>query len=780
MKNYCCSVLALLLGMYATAIAQLPNHRLVSNVPFLAAGDTLPSALAGGMSAPQFSAIDLNGDGFKDLVVFDRMGDVFSTYRNCGQKKSDNNYRYDPSLMYALNGVEANGWALFVDYTCDGFEDIFVGNNSFINVYKQIRYGANKDSVRFIRTVKDLSEGKKQFNIYSSITDLPAITDIDGDGDIDMASFGSSSNFIYYYRNMAKDSLNRCDTIVYKMETPCWGHFYESGSDNSAFLGMIDPNYGCGLPAGFIPPKKIATPSGNSGSSTRHAGSTLLFVNINGDSTIDALIGDVSFNDLYALRNRGTRQHAYIDSCQKNYPQQDTAVDIEIFPAAFYVDVDNDSIKDLLAAPNDMATENHNATRLYKNVGANDSLQPKFVEKGYLQKDMLDVGAVAMPTFFNYNHDSLPDLLVGNFGYYSRKSQSVVTKLALFVNVGTRNAPAFSLVDSNYLNIPSTLIKQLRVAPAAGDIDADGDDDLLLGLQNGRIRFYRNTAAANQPAIFTLETDSMADIQIMTQGLGAPPAKGKSAYPTLYDVDGDSDLDLFVGGFFGNISFYRNNGTPQVPDFQPSTFSYGKILIGDGYGGAAGGNAAPLFADYDGDGNAELFVGCSDGRVFIYPRPTNPTDSVEVIAILFDYDFGRMAMPTAARLDTSANLTFLVGNQRGGMQMWRVPTAGDSAHKHCTCAKPTVSISNDRPLRAAEELFQLIPNPTADAVRLLAPRLGEATVTLYTATGTLLRTYAWQPETALSLSLGDLPNGVYFVRVQTPTQSGTQKILLQR
>jgi hypothetical protein len=51
---------------------------------------------------------------------------------------------------------------------------------------------------------------------------------------------------------------------------------------------------------------------------------------------------------------------------------------------------------------------------------------------------------------------------------------------------------------------------------------------------------------------------------------------------------------------------------------------------------------------------------------------------------------------------------------------------------------------------------------------------------LYTATGTLLRTYAWQPDTALSLSLGDLPNGVYFVRVQTPTQSGTQKILLQR
>ena len=42
----------------------------------------LKLALAGGLNQPQFSNIDLNGDGKLDLFVFDRTGYRASTYIN--------------------------------------------------------------------------------------------------------------------------------------------------------------------------------------------------------------------------------------------------------------------------------------------------------------------------------------------------------------------------------------------------------------------------------------------------------------------------------------------------------------------------------------------------------------------------------------------------------------------------------------------------------------------------------------------------------------------------
>lgn len=35
--------------------------------------------------------------------------------------------------------------------------------------------------------------------------------------------------------------------------------------------------------------------------------------------------------------------------------------------------------------------------------------------------------------------------------------------------------------------------------------------------------------------------------------------------PTFADIDGDGDLDAFVGNVYGNTLFYRNNGTARLP-----------------------------------------------------------------------------------------------------------------------------------------------------------------------------------------------------------------------
>src|SRR4051812_8780602 len=44
------------------------------SIPVTVNGNTLVNAWAGGLNSPQFSEIDLNGDGIKDLFVFEAEG----------------------------------------------------------------------------------------------------------------------------------------------------------------------------------------------------------------------------------------------------------------------------------------------------------------------------------------------------------------------------------------------------------------------------------------------------------------------------------------------------------------------------------------------------------------------------------------------------------------------------------------------------------------------------------------------------------------------------------
>jgi hypothetical protein len=72
--------------------------------------------------------------------------------------------------------------------------------------------------------------------------------------------------------------------------------------------------------------------------------------------------------------------------------------------------------------------------------------------------------------------------------------------------------------------------------PAFGDLDGDGDLDLLLGRKDGRLSYFENTGTALLPAFDSPVTDpfGLADV-------------GDDAAPRLVDIDGDGDLDAFVG-----------------------------------------------------------------------------------------------------------------------------------------------------------------------------------------------------------------------------------------
>ena len=86
-------------------------------------GSSIENPWVGGFNAPIFSEIDMNGDGVKDLFVFDREGYRTTTYINNGSP-GQVDYGHAPEYRKKFP-AGLHDWVLLRDYNCDGKEDIF-------------------------------------------------------------------------------------------------------------------------------------------------------------------------------------------------------------------------------------------------------------------------------------------------------------------------------------------------------------------------------------------------------------------------------------------------------------------------------------------------------------------------------------------------------------------------------------------------------------------------------------------------------------------------------
>lgn len=147
-----------------------------------------------------------------------------------------------------------------------------------------------------------------------------------------------------------------------------------------------------------------------------------------------------------------------------------------------------------------------------------------------------------------------------------------------------------------------------------GDIDGDGDLDLLIG--GGwafALLFFPNVGTPTAPSFVndttggyrTLDPNTAVNPQVGAPNpfrgilpVGQQPSSKMS--PTLFDVDGDGDLDLLIGlGNDGVVKFYLNVGTRTMASFQEQAETTNPFQLGFTF---ADGGHHTTFADYDGDG----------------------------------------------------------------------------------------------------------------------------------------------------------------------------------
>ncbi len=584
--------------------------------------------------------------------------------------------------------------------------------------------------------------------------DIPGIADVDNDGDYDFFSFYIGGGFISYYKNYQVEEGLPCDTIHINMKDGCWGKIYQ-GVTTVQTLGMS-----CNAFQPPVPPAKVT-----------HTGNTMCMFDYDGDGDIDYLNGGVSFNSIQLLTH-GRVEYGHprdtVIAQDTTWQTSGFMYNSQQFPAAFYVDIDQDGKNDILISPSaELASENYRNIAYYKNTGTSTLPVFTYQHDTLLVEDVIDLGAGSFPMLYDYDKDGRLDLFVGGDGYFQSDGR-LKARIAYYRNTTNGSARSFTLQTGDFLNIDA--LNMAGAYPAVGDLDNDGLDDLVVGHDNGTISFYRNMAssASVQPqwqlTELVLKDAAQNDIDSF-----------RNAAPFIYDIDQDGKPDLLIGGQNGWIALYRNIGGNGQLALQHQTSRLGGVRA-DAWNFLQG-YSAPYIGKIDNSGTEYLMIGSNSGRIMQYTgfqngnitQPYQVVDSVfhDLNRILGEYS-GFRSVPRFGDLDRDGTYEMVLGNILGGVTMFTqqdVTSASD-------ISRNTGSV-------------KIHPNPSRDQVNIQWEQTfaggNEVTVSLSNISGqrVMVQKFA-SAEFNAKLDISTLSPGMYFCEVVSATQRLVSKLVIVR
>ncbi len=751
--------------------------------------DTLLNPFAGGINTPQFSNIDWNNDGKQDLFVFDKeaLKPLAFVYNS-----SLNKFVHTPEYEGAFTNY-FNGWAILKDYNFDGRPDLFTASFPY-NKTTALPFVQPGYIQLFVN--KTLPGGKPTFTQYNNVlfdtgmyipppydqnlspgelvavsNALPAIDDMDGDGDDDIVTSQGINTTFFYYENFKKNDYNipySNDTTIYVSRDLCWGFINYDYSTNSFALGFRrDQGSQCDY---------------NMWGKRKHADQTTLMLDLNGDGIKDIIFSDSEFKNFVSLINGRLQNSRQIDSIIS----QDTLFlsstnkrkDFIEFPAAYYVDVNADGKKELVISTNkNMASKSvdniwlHDATRVGSNMQF--TLLPG---NDFLYADMIDLGLRSVPTFVDIDGDGDKDLVVATSGVLEQTGNNN-DRLYLYLNMTDSLYPVFKLVDSNFV-ISSVAGQGFFAAhPTFGDLNGDGKPDLVIGEGNGNVAYFENNTIGSQLS-FALQNRNAFGLTI-----------GTYCTPQLVDLDKDGLLDIVSGERNGTVKFYKNTGTKTSPNFSntPTIDSVGRVHAREVFTAVGTpsildlvGYSAPHIFDADNDGVYDMLLGTNYGKVRLYKGVYANKDStaMEVENPYIDYNldasagynkkFGVRSTPTTAFLNGDSLPDIVIGSISGGLTFM-----GSNVSK--------VNGLDDKFID--NNAFMLYPNPADKVVNLMFNRAVQSGLqySVFDVAGKKVMEGRFdQNQTNTSIKVDELNNGLYLIQLTTNQWQSTQRLLINK
>lgn len=723
--------------------AQEISFKYNDQVKILQNGQNLVNAFAGGLNAPQFSTCQLNNDGPEDLVVYDRTAQKVFTF--LATKNTSGQYYWQYAPQYETLFPTLQNWMLLVDYDKDGRKDLFTHSSAGLKLYRNTTT-ADKVSWQLIASPLYSIGFSGKINLNVTATDIPAITDIDNDGDIDVLLFDPSGDFVEFHRNNAVEKYNDPTRLEFVKIGYCWGDF----------IKQLCQDFQFGIDCGDTPAGQKATEP--SAQKVLHSGNALLLLDLNGDNKKDVLFGHITCNNIASLINQGTQQRASFTSANYVYPTNTTAIDFPIFPAVYFEDLDFDGIKDLVAAPNgfdsaERTIDFQQSVWFYKNTGKDNLPIWNYQGKNFLQNTMLDLGENASPVLVDIDGDGDKDLVIGYSGNIT--STGVKAGLVLLENKGDNT---FEVKDTDYLGIVKSM-QLLDIRPFVADINGDGVDDLGFSSNSSKgmeIRYIPNKAARNQA--FNIQLSNAVLLPTFTDFLA-----GESV--TFFDFDKDGKIDILHGTSRGNIRFIQNTGSNQSPKYVVQNDNLGKLQTD-----YIAGNIFLTTGDVNLDGKTDLLVGNRTGNMSIYRsfQEQNINQFVADTSLIFNSFsnksenllIGGNATIAIGDLDNDLLPDVIVGTNTGGLRVLKNLTK-------------VVITGTEQDL-----ISQVYPNPTNRYVYVKMTENAQAT--LIDLSGRIIQnTRMLRANTEEVFDLQGLPSGMYLLKIDTNKKSQTAKIILR-
>lgn len=581
-------------------------------------GIQMGNPFSGGLYQPRIGLRDVNGDHIPDLFTLNP-DNVLRLYWNYGD------FIFRRAFPSPYDSLPVRRWFRFADIDADNDDDLFSsGATSEVLLYRN--NGTQKKPL--FSAIADTVRGADGSPIYTQQETVPSFVDIDADGDLDLF-YGKVDGAINFYENTGTP------------QTP-------------AFTFRTDLYMNIMVIASQAKPEEGAATQREQ-QSERHGASVLGFADMDGDADLDILFGDFFTERLLLFHNDGTPQQAKFGMDRLDTAFRGMGDDVQSlgFNQAEAGDLDADNVQDVLVSsllPNSQFAP----LQVFRNVGTNTAPMMRRQQKD--PTDEIDVGEYAVPARIKDSRRDgvLIGSLEGTLTYYEMSfahgSQvSTWRKKETFGVPGwQRTAPATGDLDGDgvaevviggVVEDPTKMIAiwkfqgnrlvfsesladvsgiNTNVSPSLGDLDNDGDLDLLVGAQNGQAFYFQNVGTPTTPAFERASPPPPFD------ALNA----GRDSAPRMADINRDGKIDVIVGnatpsGPSGGrqrdgIQFYLNNGeggfqkSPEFPDIDFPDRS----------------NPAPLFF-LDSEGSW-LIVGMEAGGLQAYYQQGGPMDAPAV------------------------------------------------------------------------------------------------------------------------------------------------------
>ncbi len=230
-----------------------------------------------------------------------------------------------------------------------------------------------------------------------------------------------------------------------------------------------------------------------------------------------------------------------------------------------YVDYDGDTNLDLIVGIEDWSYYGwddawdsrgewvngrlHGFVLLLRNEATNDAPRYALPVKVESAGVPIDTFGCPSPNFEDFDGDGDLDLICGEF----------LDGFTYFENTGSRTQPKYGDGAKLVLANGQPLKMDLQmIVPIAFDWDKDGDKDLIVGDEDGRVALVENTGKFNQHDLPVFLAPVYFQQQAGTLKCGA------LATPVGIDWDGDGDMDILSGNTAGYIEYFENLSGAKV------------------------------------------------------------------------------------------------------------------------------------------------------------------------------------------------------------------------